>query len=105
MLRQYASINKYQFSTSSQYVDVTGGGKVFLYVTGQDCRFALDQFSVENDNYFVILDGQTLILDYPIGIDAPIWFRAEDTGGATVTLRTLVTANPLSEPLPVKMVD
>ena len=105
MVREFATVNKYEFAASSQYVDVTGGGKVFIYVEGQDVRMGLDQYSVENEPYFVILDGTTLILDYPIGIDAPIWFRASDTGGSTVTLRTLVTANPQSSPQPVKMVD
>ena len=103
--REFATINKYEFAASSQYVDVTGGGKVFIYVSGQDVRMGLDQYSVENEPYFVILDGTTLILDYPLGIDAPIWFRPSDTGGSTVTLRTLVTANPSSAPTPVKMVD
>ena len=104
-MRSYATINSYTFSTSSQYVDLTSGGKVFIYVTGQDVRFSLDQQGVDGENWFPILDGQTLVLDFPIGIDAPVWFRAEDTGGAAVTLKTLVTANPLSSPLPVMVVE
>ena len=103
-VRRQATINKYSLTTSSQYVDITGGGKVFIYVTGDDVRFALDQYSVENEPYFLILDGTTLILDYPLGIDAPVWFRADDSGSGA-TLRTLVTANPLSEPQPVEVVN
>jgi hypothetical protein len=100
--KKYASIQNYTLTTSSQYVDITGGGKVFIYATGDDVRFALDQYSVENGPYFLILDGTTLILDYPLGIDAPVWFRADDAGGGTVTLRTLVTAHPsTADALPV----
>lgn len=103
MIRRQATIQKYSLSTSEQYADITGGGKVFIYVTGDDVRIALDQPSISS-NYFLILDGTTLILDYPLGIDAPIWVRQNSDGATGVEMRVLITANPFMEPTPVEVV-
>lgn len=103
MQRDFATINKYSLTTQGQYADITGGGKVFIYVTGGDVRIALDQYSLTNEPYFILLDGTTLVLDYPIGIDAPIWVRQHNDGDSGVEMRTLITANPVMDPTPVRV--
>ena len=103
MMRRNATIQKYSLSTTEQYADITGGGKVFLFVDGDDVRIALDQPSISS-NYFLILDGTTLILDYPLGIDAPIWVRQNSDSATGVTMRVMITANPYMEPTPVEVI-
>jgi hypothetical protein len=81
-------IMKVDLTTASQFVDLTGKGKLFLHVDS-DTRLAFDQFAVDNEPYFILEAGTTYIFDQPNPFQAqPCYVRA-DTG--TGTLRALVS--------------
>ena len=76
-------------TTGEQYVDMTGGGKLFIYVTA-DTRLAFDQFSLNDDmDYFLLLGGTTYIFDQPNPFHGQPCFVRADSG--TGTMRVLVS--------------
>ena len=79
-----ARIMRLTLTTNAQFLDLSGSGKVFLRVTGDDVRLAFDQFSVDNGNYFTIDDGISLILDQPQPFDGQPCFVRADTGTAII---------------------
>lgn len=81
-------IIKIDLTTSDQYIDMTGKGKLFIYVT-IDTRLAFDQFSLTNEPYFLLLAGTTYIFDQPIPFRGQPCFVRADSG--TGTMRVLVS--------------
>ena len=79
-------ILRLSITTEPQFIDMTGEGKCFIRVTGDNVRLAFDQFSVDNGNYFTIDDGVTIIFDQPQPfVNQPCFVRA-DTGTAVIEL-------------------
>lgn len=77
-------------STDSQYVDMTGPGKLHLRISGADnVRLALDQFSLDNGPYFTLDNGSTYIYDEPNPFSGQnCWVRADSS---TATLEVMLT--------------
>ena len=75
-------------TTGDQYIDMTGDGKLFVYVTA-DTRLAFDQFALSNGDYFLLLGGTTYIFDQPNPFHGQPCFVRADTG--TGTMRVLVS--------------
>ena len=65
-VKSMARILNVDLTTTSQYVDFTGPGKLFIRVAGaDDVRIAFDQFSLDNGPYFTLENGTTYIFDEP----------------------------------------
>lgn len=80
-----ARISSISLTTSSQYVDMTGGGKLHLRISGADnVRLAFDQFSLENGPYFTLDNGTTYIYDQPNPFTAQNCFVRADSSTATI---------------------
>jgi len=85
-----ARILSASLTTTSQYIDLTGPGKLFLRVTGaDDVRIAFDQFSLDNGPYFTLDNGTTFVFDEPNPFMAQNCFVRADS--STATLQVLVS--------------
>ena len=73
---------KYSLTTSEQWVDISGGGKVIIHFFDNDVRMAFDQTSL-TDDYFLWKAGDRVVLDQPVGIRQNVFMRS-DSGTATV---------------------
>ena len=68
-------------TTTSQFVDLTGSGKLFIRVTA-DTRISFDQFAVDNEPFFTLDAGTTYIFDQPNPFQSqPCYVRTESGTG------------------------
>jgi hypothetical protein len=74
-------------TTAEQYIDWSGRGKLYFRVDGDDVRIAFDQFSLSNNEYFILDDGTTYD-SQPNPFGTQVYVRA-DSG--TATIRWMVT--------------
>lgn len=81
-------VQKVDLTTTSQYVDLTGAGKLFIRVSA-DTRIAFDQFAVDNDPYFILDAGTTYIFDQPNPFQGQPCYVRTDSG--TGDMRVLVS--------------
>lgn len=82
-------IQVYSLTTATQYVDLTGAGKLIMLVEGGDVRLAFDQVALGDGDYMVLKQDNTFVFDQPQPfVGQPCYVRA-DTG--TATLRILVS--------------
>jgi len=82
-------IQVYSLTTATQYVDLTGAGKLIMLVEGGDVRLAFDQVALGDNDYMVLKQDNTFVFDQPQPfVGQPCYVRA-DTG--TATLRILVS--------------
>jgi len=85
-----ARILNVSLTTASQYVDMTGAGKLFVRVAGADSvRLAFDQFSLDNGPYFTLENGTTYIFDQPNPFTSQNCFVRADS--STASLEVLVS--------------
>tara|TARA_R100000781_G_C4070612_1_gene124346 strand:+ start:791 stop:1048 length:258 start_codon:yes stop_codon:yes gene_type:complete len=79
-----------ELTTTPQYVDFTGAGKLFINVRGADnVRVAYDQHSVSAGPYFTLYNGASYIFDEPNPfIKQNCWIRADST---TASIEFLVS--------------
>ena len=76
--------------TTSQYVDLTGPGKLHMRISGADnVRIAFDQFSRENGPYFTLDNGTSYIYDEPNPYHGQNCFVRADS--STATLEVMLT--------------
>tara|TARA_R100001244_G_C5080794_1_gene113839 strand:- start:34 stop:309 length:276 start_codon:yes stop_codon:yes gene_type:complete len=79
-----ARISSISLSTSAQYVDLTGPGKLHLRISGADnVRIAFNQFSLDNGPYFTLDNGTTYIYDEPNPFIGQNCFVRADSSTAT----------------------
>tara|TARA_R100000388_G_C7160718_1_gene119069 strand:- start:68 stop:343 length:276 start_codon:yes stop_codon:yes gene_type:complete len=82
-------IQVYSLTTDSQYVDLTGAGKLIMLVEGGDIRLAFDQIALSDGNYMVLKQDNTFVFDQPQPfVGQPCFVRAD---AGTATLRILVS--------------
>ena len=80
-----ARIANIALTTDSQYVDLTGTGKLMIKVSGANSvRLAFDQFSLDNKPYFTLDIGTTYIFDEPYPFIGQNCFMRSDTGASEV---------------------
>ena len=85
-----ARILSISLTTSSQYIDLTGLGKLHMRVSGADTvRIAFDQFSLDNGPYFTLDNGTTYIYDQPNPFHGQNCFVRADS--STATLEVMLT--------------
>ncbi len=85
-----ARILSMSLSTASQYVELTGPGKLHMRVSGTDnVRIAFDQFSLDNGPYFTLDNGTTYIYDEPNPFRGQNCFVRADS--STATLEVMLT--------------
>ena len=74
-------------TTTSQYVDLTGPGKLHMRISGADnVRIAFDQFSLENGPYFTLDNGTSYIYDEPNPYHGQNCFVRADSSTATLAV-------------------
>ena len=79
-----ARIGSVTLDTGSQYVDLTGPGKLHFRISGADnVRIAFDQFSLDNGPYFTLDNGTTYIYDEPNPFVGQNCFIRADSSTAT----------------------
>ena len=72
-----ARIGSVSLTTASQYVDLTGPGKLHFRISGADnVRIAFDQFSLDNGPYFTLDNGDVVVVKNPAGTQ-----HGSSTGG------------------------
>tara|TARA_R100001591_G_scaffold91156_1_gene96961 strand:+ start:88 stop:360 length:273 start_codon:yes stop_codon:yes gene_type:complete len=82
-------VQVYNLTTNSQFIDLTGAGKVMILIESNDVRIAFDQFALTNGDYFVMKKDNTFVFDQPQPfVNQPCFVRA-DTG--TATMRVMVS--------------
>tara|TARA_R110002012_G_scaffold321772_2_gene551269 strand:+ start:5089 stop:5370 length:282 start_codon:yes stop_codon:yes gene_type:complete len=82
-------IQVYSLTTASQYVDLTGAGKLIILVEGADVRIGFDQMALDDGSYMVLKQDNTFVFDQPQPfVGQPCYVRA-DSG--TATLRIMVS--------------
>lgn len=85
-----ARIQQISLTTASQYIDLTGEGKLHIRISGADnVRIAFDEFSLENGPYFTLDNGVTLIYDQPYPFVGQNCFVRADS--STATIQTMIT--------------
>ena len=78
-------IGRIALTTSSQYVDMTGPGKLHLRVSGADnVRISFDQYGLDNGPYFTLDNGSTYIYDEPNPFHGQNCFVRADSSTATL---------------------
>ena len=79
-----ARIGSVSLDTGSQYVVLTGPGKLHFRISGADnVRIAFDQFSLDNGPYFTLDNGTTYIYDEPNPFVGQNCFIRADSSTAT----------------------
>lgn len=79
-----ARLGSVNLTTASQFVDLTGPGKLLFRISGADnVRIAFDQFGLDNGPYFTLDNGTTYIFDEPNPFVAQNNFIRADSSTAT----------------------
>ena len=79
-----ARIASISLTTTSQYIDMTGPGKLHIRISGSDdVRIAFDQFGLDNGPYFTLDNGATYIYDPPNPFTGQNCFVRADSSTAT----------------------
>tara|TARA_R110000824_G_scaffold41947_1_gene124189 strand:- start:1332 stop:1604 length:273 start_codon:yes stop_codon:yes gene_type:complete len=84
-----ARVQNVDLTTNTQYLDLTGSGKLMLRVGDNDVRLGFDQYSIDNKPYFTLDAGTTYIFDQPYPFVGQNCFVRSDTG--TSSLQVLIT--------------
>jgi len=85
-----ARILSFSLTTASQYIDLTGPGKLHIRIEGADnVRLAFDQYSLDNGPFFTLDNGTTYIYDEPNPFQRQNCFVRADS--STATLQLMVT--------------
>ena len=60
---RFSDIQRLTVGSSTSPLFIQGGKRVLIKVTGADIRIATDLGEMASGNYFVINDGETIVLD------------------------------------------